>query len=116
VVLYKQLERKGDKKMKEINTEFGYADVAVFENEITEEKAVKIDFLYVNENCRKQGHGEELLRQAIEYAKGYNLPVYIVASELDEDVIELSDLVEFYENMGFEVEDANGESVVMLIN
>ena len=99
--------------MREVNNEFGYVDVEVHENEITEEKYVKIDYLYVNENCRKQGHGEELLDQAIDYAKTFNLPVYIVACEFNEDVIELADLVEFYESMGFEVECAESESIVM---
>ena len=99
--------------MREINSDFGYADVEIYINEITEEKYVKIDYLYVNESCRKQGHGEELLNRAINYAKTFNLPVYIVACEFDEDVIELADLVEFYESMGFEVECAESESIVM---
>jgi GNAT superfamily N-acetyltransferase len=76
------------------------------------EKYVRIDYVIVDKDERGKGVGRTLLRKAIEEAKTYHLPIFIVAMALEQDT-DLERLVSFYESEGFDVHSAAGDGVLM---
>ena len=98
-----------------IENNFGHVEVLLKTDEITEEEYALLDYVFVKEEYRRQGHATPLVMEAIRYAKTLSDNVKIVAHEFDEDVIELADLVDFYENCGFKVEVCADINVVMVI-
>ena len=98
--------------MTTVETKFGYANV------LTEDDHVRIDYVEVNPEHRGQGHATEIMELAIAEARRQkadsDLPIYIVAHEYDAEVIELADLVSFYEKW-FTIEDTSGDNVIMVL-
>lgn len=93
--------------------------LSVYDNEyedqidgLESEQYVRIDYITVAEEERGHGKGRELLRAAVEEAKTYGLPIYIVASKLTEDT-DLERLISFYEEEGFDVVAVIGDAVLM---
>ena len=87
----------------------------VYENDIDgleSEKYVRIDYIKVAPEERGQGIARKLLREAILEAKTYNLPIFMVASELEPET-DLARLVNFYEDEGFSIYACIGDSVLM---
>lgn len=96
-----------------------YYSLDVYDNEGADsidsessENYVRIDYIVVAEEERGAGKGRELLRAAIAEAKTYGLPIYMVASELEEST-DLGQLVDFYEEEGFSIVEVIGDSVLM---
>lgn len=84
---------------------------------LEEENCYLISFLWVRPEERRQGKGRKMLQEAIEEMKAEGKHDMIKLSADSENMdpenpIELSDLVEFYESEGFELEYA-GEVVIM---
>jgi GNAT superfamily N-acetyltransferase len=106
---------KGDKSFYSVE-EYDYLNVDYDEetgNEIYDgNHHVRIDYVVVAKKERGQGKGRELLRAAIAEAKTYNLPIYIVASQLEPET-DIERLVAFYESEGFSVDGTIGDEVLM---
>ncbi len=74
---------------------------------------VRIDYIQVDPSERGLGKARQLLRDCLKEIKNKTeLPIYIVALEL-EKVTDLSRLVNFYKNEGFEIVSIIGDSVLM---
>lgn len=82
---------------------------------VGEEDYVLIEKLWVDPSERGQGKGRELMESAIAEAqeKYPGLPIRLAALPFGEGAMEVSDLVEYYETMGFEVINTEGHAVVM---
>lgn len=96
-----------------------YYSVNVYDNEgydiIEKEKSeqyVKIDYVVVAKKDRGQGIGRKILKLAIQDAKKYKLPIYMVAIDLEGDT-DIGRLVDFYKSEGFKVVEPVGDGVLM---
>lgn len=96
-----------------------YYSVNVYDNEgndiIEKEKSeqyVKIDYVVVAKKERGQGIGRKILKLAIQDAKKYKLPIYMVATDLEDDT-DIGRLVDFYKSEGFKVVEPVGDGVLM---
>jgi GNAT superfamily N-acetyltransferase len=101
--------------MTKVETKYGFAQI-IIDEEFDGSEYVRIDYVEITKEYRGQGHARELMEKAIEKARemaGDTMGVKLVAHEYDEDVIELADLVAFYESCGFEIKNADGTNVVM---
>ena len=78
----------------------------------TADSYVRIDYIVVAKEDRGHGKGRELMTAAIADAKSYNLPVYIIAEDIEGDT-DISRLVRFYEDFGFSVDSPCGDGVLM---
>ena len=81
-------------------------------NEIGSKPYMLISHVYVYPEYRCQGHARRLLAEAIKTMKMSGLPIRLAALPT-EDNINMEDLVNFYESMGFDVEDTSTDAVVM---
>jgi GNAT superfamily N-acetyltransferase len=103
---------------KKVTTPYGYVNLVVDkqykmddngdpiedeDGQPIEEDYIRLDYVEIYPQYRNQGHAKELVKKAIQEAKRYRLPIYLVAHEYDSDVIPLNDLVSFYKKMGFYV-------------
>jgi len=105
-----------------VSTKYGYVTYYIYDEveidrstgEEYKEKRVHIDFVYVYPEYRRQGHARELINKTLKDIENKypKLPIYMVA-EPKEDNIDMGNLVEFYEDMGFEVVSAEGDSVIL---
>lgn len=79
------------------------------------EEYALIEKLYVNVADRGQGVGRELLVSTLaDIAQQYpGVCIKVAALPFGEDAIDMTDLVAFYESVGFDVEDTNGPAVIM---
>lgn len=85
------------------------------EHYIEKEKSdryVQIDYVVVAKKERGQGIGRKILKLAIQDAKKYKLPIYMVATDL-EDGTDIGRLVDFYKSEGFKVVEPVGDGVLM---
>lgn len=102
-------------KMREENlNKYGYVSYNVEEDPFTEEKYVLIDLVYTYPQYRRQGYAEKILMKTITEIKRKHprLPIRLAALP-KENSIDMVDLVEFYEDMGFEVINTSGHAVIM---
>ena len=72
-----------------------------------------IEEIYVDKSERRQGKGFQLLNEAKEEAKKEGLKRLTVCVSPTDDMCSLSDLIEFYQSYGFEVENDNGDYALM---
>ena len=71
-----------------------------------------IDYVFVAPEHRRQGHARRMITEAIlELEKTYS-EIRICACP-QEDGIDMARVVEFYEDCGFSVLDANGQNVIL---
>lgn len=85
----------------------------MFEDEIDEDsydklfpddKFVKIETIKIEDNYKGNGYAKILMNKAIEYVKKLNIDViYLNASPMGFNGLNLEDLVGFYESFGFEI-------------
>jgi len=82
--------------------------------EDTEEYAL-IDKIYVPVSQRGSGEGKRLLLGAIKQIQTEhpNLPIKITAYPFGEDKMDMTDLVDWYERMGFDVTNTDSHAVIM---
>lgn len=95
--------------MKKIELENGYIKLTVDDMEDTE---LVIDMVEVKE--KRQGTGRKLVEMAIEYAKEEGFKKLTLSAYPQDDSIEYDDLIDFYRNLGFEIEYDDGANGALM--
>jgi GNAT superfamily N-acetyltransferase len=76
----------------------------------------KIEHIVVNDEHKGKGYGRLLMNKAIEVAKEKGLmPLYLNASPMGYDGLDIDDLTGFYESFGFEVFLQQGRNNLMIL-
>ena len=95
--------------MKNFELENGYIRLAEDDMEETE---LVIEMLEVKE--KRQGTGRELVKMAIKYARENGYERITLSAYPQDDSIKYTDLVTFYEMLGFEVESDDGANGALM--
>ena len=82
-------------------------------DKIGEKRYILIDLVYVCPEDRRKGIARKMLEELITELKKQPLPVKLVALPKEKS-IDIDDLVEFYESVGFSVSEEQGCSGVLM--
>lgn len=78
---------------------------------------VKIDYLNIEDSEKGKGHGKELMKRAISYAKEHGGKVmYLNASPMGYTGLNINDLSGFYNSFGFQTLIDSGHNIEMYAN
>lgn len=84
-------------------------------DEVGSDEYALIEKVYVCPTQRRQGLARKMLTDAIAEIKAAHsgMPIRIAALPFGDEAIEMADLVDFYESIGFDVVNTAGHAVIL---